>query len=259
MAKKSYDMLVSFAKAQVGYKEKATNAELDSPTANAGNKNWNKFAAFIDETYHDFYNGKKNGYDWCDIFVDYCFLKVFGLEQAMRLLCQPKKSSGAGCTSSRSYYRASGKYDKTPTIGSQIFFTKDGGKTCYHTGIVCAIEADMVLTVEGNSGDEVRQHIYARSDKRIDGYGHPDYDSVEEVKPMLSTVAVAQEVIAGKWGTGEERKTKLTDAGYNPSEVQSIVNAILKGEKVEDAPSSVETYTINIDRNKYKQVIINFV
>lgn len=40
---------------------------------------------------------------------------------------------------------------------------------------------------------------------------------------------VAKEVIAGKWGNGEARKTNLTNAGYNYSEVQSKVNELVKG------------------------------
>lgn len=39
---------------------------------------------------------------------------------------------------------------------------------------------------------------------------------------------IAQEVIAGKWGNGDERKEKLTAAGYNYSEVQAKVNELLK-------------------------------
>ena len=47
---------------------------------------------------------------------------------------------------------------------------------------------------------------------------------------------IANEVIAGKWGTGADRKNKLTAAGYNYSEVQAKVNAIL-GAKTASAPA----------------------
>lgn len=40
-----------------------------------------------------------------------------------------------------------------------------------------------------------------------------------------SNEEIASEVISGKWGNGAERKEKLTKAGYNYSEIQSIVNA----------------------------------
>ena len=44
------------------------------------------------------------------------------------------------------------------------------------------------------------------------------------------TVAtLATEVLAGKWGNGDERKKKLTEAGYNYAEVQAAVNKQLAG------------------------------
>ena len=46
-------------------------------------------------------------------------------------------------------------------------------------------------------------------------------------KPKTIT-EIAQEVIDGKWGTGDERRKKLQKAGYDPDEVQKDVNAILK-------------------------------
>ena len=38
---------------------------------------------------------------------------------------------------------------------------------------------------------------------------------------------IAEEVLDGKWGNGEERKKRLTEAGYNYDEVQAKVNEIL--------------------------------
>ena len=45
------------------------------------------------------------------------------------------------------------------------------------------------------------------------------------VKPIDD---LAKEVIHGDWGNGQERKDRLTAAGYNYSEVQSRVNELLK-------------------------------
>lgn len=39
---------------------------------------------------------------------------------------------------------------------------------------------------------------------------------------------VAAEVIAGKWGNGEERKKRLTEAGYDYAAVQLTVNQRLR-------------------------------
>lgn len=52
---------------------------------------------------------------------------------------------------------------------------------------------------------------------------------------------VAREVIQGKWGNGKERIGKLTLAGYNSSEVQSVVNDILGGRKKEFTPYLIKT------------------
>lgn len=61
-----------------------------------------------------------------------------------------------------------------------------------------------------------------------------DYDAVQAaVNAKLGTPAapakksideIAAEVIAGKWGNGADRKTKLEAAGYNYTEVQNAVN-----------------------------------
>lgn len=44
-----------------------------------------------------------------------------------------------------------------------------------------------------------------------------------------SNEEIANEVIAGKWGNGDARKTALTNAGYNYNEIQSIVNQKITG------------------------------
>lgn len=40
---------------------------------------------------------------------------------------------------------------------------------------------------------------------------------------------IAAEVIAGEWGVGNDRRQRLTNAGYKYEEIQSIVNKLLKG------------------------------
>ena len=96
--------VIETARAEIGYLEKATNYQLNDKTANAGYNNWNKFAAFLDDL-GVVYNGKKNGYSWCDCFVDYCFIYTLGLELGMAMTFQPKKGEGAGCTYSMRYYK----------------------------------------------------------------------------------------------------------------------------------------------------------
>ena len=50
-------------------------------------------------------------------------------------------------------------------------------------------------------------------------------------KKLKSVTAVAQEVVDGKWGNGNERKSRLTAAGYNYAEVQAKVNSMLAAKK----------------------------
>nr|DAG31480.1 MAG TPA: peptidoglycan hydrolase [Caudoviricetes sp.] len=52
--------------------------------------------------------------------------------------------------------------------------------------------------------------------------------------PAKSVAEVAKEVVNGKWGNGDDRKNKLVAAGYNYSEVQKAVNALLKGTSTVD-------------------------
>lgn len=52
-----------------------------------------------------------------------------------------------------------------------------------------------------------------------------------------SNETIADEVIAGKWGNGDARKTALTNAGYDFSTIQSIVNEKLAGKTTESKSS----------------------
>lgn len=74
---------------------------------------------------------------------------------------------------------------------------------------------------------------------------------------MLSKVKnkyqLALEVINGEWGNGDERKEKLTSAGYNYDEVQTLVNEILEYEGGIDG-----TITVEVDLNTTKRVVFNF-
>ena len=170
---------IEIALAEVGYKGKKSNSQLDNKTANISGK-YNKYARDLDNI-SGFYNGKKNGYDWCDIFVDWCFVQAYGVEKALELLCQPKKSTGAGCSFSMNFYKSKGRLFNSPQVGDQIFFGKAGD--IYHTGLVYKVENGRVYTIEGNSGNsEVAKWDYPIGADYIAGYGRPAYN--EEIKPI---------------------------------------------------------------------------
>lgn len=59
---------------------------------------------------------------------------------------------------------------------------------------------------------------------------------------LLSIEEIAKQVINGNWGSGEERKTKLIEAGYNYDEVQAKVSELMpepQSTKVPAAASSI--------------------
>ena len=171
--------IVAIALAEVGYHEKATNANLDDKTANSGGNNWTKYAR--DLAAAGYYNGGKNGFAWCDVFVDWCFFKAYGAVEGQKIQCQ-SGPLGAGCIYSAQYYQQKGRYDKNPKVGDQVFF-QSGGQIG-HTGIVVEVTGNSIVTVEGNSSDQVRKNTYLRSNGYIAGFGHPLYSE--------STVTVAE-------------------------------------------------------------------
>ena len=65
-----------------------------------------------------------------------------------------------------------------------------------------------------------------------------------------SNYKAALDVIAGKYGNGEERIKRLWDAGYNPQAVQTIVNALMSDNPPapEDSENILE---IEVDLSKY--------
>ena len=190
MAKCYASKLIKVAEKEVGYLEKASNKNLQSKTANAGYNNYTKYADYFDKQFGDFYNGKKNGYAWCDMFVDWCFVQAFGKEKGRTIIYQPLKSCGAGCMESRRYYMNNGALHKTAKVGDQIFFYSSDKRQIAHTGIVYKVDSKYVYTIEGNTsaksgvvanGGAVAKKSYALSYYRIAGYGRPAYD-VEKVK-----------------------------------------------------------------------------
>lgn len=201
--------LVEIATAEIGYHEKASNSNLDSKTANSGKGNYTKYSMDLHKA--GYYNGNKQGFDWCDQFVDWCFFKLCeSKDKAEYLECQTG-NYGAGCGYSLKYYKAAGRFDKTPKVGDQIFFkyTNDDS-TADHTGIVVRVTDSLVETIEGNSGGEVKRKAYKRHDMTIIGYGHPRYDAETATKAPAKeeakTVKIEMPVLK-KGSTGEAVKT----------------------------------------------------
>lgn len=83
----------------------------------------------------------------------------------------------------------------------------------------------------GKPGDQTGREILIRS------YRNYPWNCVLRYQEKTDTIKktndeldkVAKEVIAGKWGSGNTRRIKLSSAGYNYKKVQARVNKLLKG------------------------------
>lgn len=72
------------------------------------------------------------------------------------------------------------------------------------------------------------------SDRKWLHWAKSKWIEYEEVKPVEITKTIdelAHEVIDGKWGSGKDRKNRLTQAGYDYNKVQDRVNEILSNKK----------------------------
>ena len=101
------------------------------------------------------------------------------------------------------------------------------------------VDENTVVGIMGNTGNSNGTHLHFEvatgysSTTRIDPTPYLTKDIYEEPvdqpehAPTKSIDELAQEVIAGKWGNGQERKEKLTQAGYDYNAVQNKVNELL--------------------------------
>lgn len=68
-----------------------------------------------------------------------------------------------------------------------------------------------------------RKNVRYAAHPAIDAYIR-DHDEAPAPAPTKSNEEIADEVIRGDWGNGEDRKNRLTAAGYDYAAIQAIVN-----------------------------------
>jgi len=84
-----------------------------------------------------------------------------------------------------------------------------------------------------SSGPHLHFEVRNEKDVRINPTPYIDSDLPKsavknENSAVKSAEEIAKEVIAGKWGNGDDRKNRLTSSGYNYSEIQAKVNEMLR-------------------------------
>jgi len=75
----------------------------------------------------------------------------------------------------------------------------------------------------GGTSGYVTRHIDT-DNSTTSGNISADEPKVEQAKPLKSNEEISNEVIAGKWGYGQDRIDKLEEAGYDYRAIQDIVN-----------------------------------
>lgn len=229
--------LLEIARAEIGYHEKNSDKNLDSKTAsNDGSGNHTKYARDLHAA--GYYNGDKCGFAWCDVFVDWCFFQLCGgdADKAQEMQSQ-SGPYGAGCGFSAQYYKKAGQYFSDPQPGDQIFF--GSGSTYTHTGIVEAVDADTVTTIEGNTSNQVARLTYKRTDSSILGYGRPIYDEEEREVETVETM--------------EKRYHKLEDLpAWAQPEVKELMDAgALEGDQNGDLDLSLDMVRVMLVTKRY--------
>lgn len=179
------DKLIQIAKNEVGYLEKASNSQLDSKTANAGENNYTKYWRDVKPSYQ--------GQPWCAGFVSWCFMKAFGQEKAKELL---KHWPYVYCPTLGNLFTK----NANPKIGDIVIFYRNG--TFTHTGIVTAVIGDMFYTIEGNTsgasgiianGGGVCAKSYLNSQMPGTKFCTPNYSLIKDTTPVSDSDTVKKQ------------------------------------------------------------------
>lgn len=168
------DKVIQIERAEVGYLEKKSNANLDDKTANVGSGNYTKYA----RDYAAWGDGNYQGQAWCDMFQDWAFVQAYGVDNARRLL----GGFSAYTPTSAQYFKNMGQWSQTPQRGALVFFKNS--ERVHHIGLVTDVKDGKIYTVEGNTaatedvvanGGGVWAKSYDIGNSKIAGYGIPAY------------------------------------------------------------------------------------
>ena len=165
--------------------------------------------------------------DWCDTFVSFVAAKA-GAKDLIGREC--------GVERHKDIFKQLGIWKGLvkPEVGDVVIFNWSGNRQGWgnHIGYVAAVSGDRVTTIEGNTTvngvSTVAYRYYMWNSVYIQGYARPLYSKggqVPKVELSGSDEQLAREVIAGKFGHGEDRKRAL---GSRYDGVQAKVNELLK-------------------------------
>lgn len=169
------DRIIDLLISEVGYLEKASDADLYSKKTNPGHGNFTKYGKELHAL-----QPRNMDYPaaWCATLQSWAFVQVLGLEGARRALCGDIDDF---CPNLVKNFKAAKRFFPTPEVGDLVFFGQNGGE---HVGLVYQISAGCIRTIEGNTdsgpgvianGGGVWSKSYTIGYSRIAGYGRPIY------------------------------------------------------------------------------------
>jgi len=162
-------------------------------------------------------------YPWCAVFISWLF-------RGDQSLC-PRTAS---CVNMLAWFEQKRQIVKKPQAGDIVFFKySTNSRRTNHVGLVVSVSDDgrTINTIEGNTSvtnqDNGGKVMQRNRYNHIVAYARPRYEGTHTTN-RKSNEEIAKEVIAGKWGSGNDRRQRLSNAGYDYKEIQKIVNDMLR-------------------------------
>ena len=231
------DKVINLATRQIGYKETGDNQT--------------KYSRWFDTTAWQWFNTKKQGAEWCAIFICWLFAQneTLGKDRAYTFLGCPKNKNdnlAAGVPYLWGYLTKQGwKIDKKGGLkGDIIFFNSK----CSHVGIIEKVDDKKYYTIEGNKSNQVKRCSYSRGSSAIYGICRPDWAKVEPKpeptptptptpaptpKPTPTTQKYKVKTNTGApLALRSAPKTKAVCLAWIPNKTVVTVSGFVTGEKV---------------------------
>lgn len=214
----------------------------------------------------DLYNSVKplpRGYavkysdEWCDTTVSAAGIKAG---------CSDLIGRECGCEEHVKIFKSMGIWIEdgtiTPKPGDIILYNWDDNTQpndgySDHIGFVESVSGKTITCIEGNKGEAVARRTLSVGNGNIRGYARPKYASggsssgSSGTSEKKSVTEIAKEVLAGKWGNGDERKAALKNAGYDYNAVQAKVNELAKGGTASKPSKSVSEVAKEVISGKW--------